>query len=71
MRLTVGQLKCAQDFTKQITSAERELSHEITLRHPTRQFARDSRISHTLWSAAPNSPCSLHVLPKPFTCYPL
>ena len=38
MRLTVGQLKCASDFMKQITSARRELSHEIgcvALHHQT------------------------------------
>ena len=29
MRLTGGQLKCASDFTKQITSARWELSHEM------------------------------------------
>ena len=37
MRLTIGQLKCASDFVKQITSARWKLSHETHLAaEPTR-----------------------------------
>ena len=42
MRLTVGQLKCASDFTKRVTSARWKILHETHSASPHRQSLKST-----------------------------